>query len=260
MANDDLLLDAAWSRYQRDGEALDGVLALPDWLKNNTNAHPLMICLADSPRVIELDFSARATRLGAHDLAEAGASQAIELLLSEYGACAALGRYAEDRDCYAGEQFLGGAQARSVHLGVDIFVPDGTRVHAPFDATVTIVALNDEHLDYGPTVILEHALPGAPRIFYTLYGHLSLDTLDGLVTGQKLVAGEVFARTGNEQENGHWPPHLHVQLIQDLLGETTNFNGVCAPSELGFWRQLCPDPSPALRLPEPAASGVVLPS
>ena len=104
MANDERLLDLAWARYQRDGEALDGALALPAWLECNTTAHPLMICLADSPRVIELDFSARATRLGAHDLAEAGASEAIQLLLSEYGACAALGRYAEDRDCYAGEQ------------------------------------------------------------------------------------------------------------------------------------------------------------
>ncbi len=260
MANEDTLLDAAWSGYQRDGEALDGALALPAWLESHTDAHPLMISLADAPRVIELDFSARATRLGAHDLAEAGAAEAIELLLSEYGACAALGRYAEDRDCYSGEQFLDGAQARSVHLGVDIFVPAGTRVHAPFDATVVAAVLNDKHLDYGPTVILEHALQGAPRVFYTLYGHLSLDTLDALATGQKLVAGEVFARIGDEQENGHWPPHLHVQLVLDLLGETSNFNGVCAPSELGFWRQVCPDPSPVLKLPEPAASGVVLPS
>jgi hypothetical protein len=260
MVADESLLDAAWARYRSQGEALEAALELPGWLQSRARAHPLMAGLADSPRVIELDFSSRATRMGAHDLAEAGASEAIDLLLSEFGACAALGRYGEDRDCYRGEQYLGGAQARSVHLGTDIFVPASTPVHTPFDATVAVVALNDQHLDYGPTVILSHSLPDAPRVFHTLFGHLSLDTLAGLTPGQPLAAGEVFARIGDEQENGHWPPHLHVQVILDLLGETSNFIGVCAPSELPFWRQVCPDPSPLLGLPEPAARGVVLPS
>jgi murein DD-endopeptidase MepM/ murein hydrolase activator NlpD len=260
MADDESSLNAAWSRFRSQGEAMEGARELSGWLQSHVDAFPLMSGLADSPRVIELDFSSRATRMGAHDLAEAGAGEAIELLLSEFGASAAFGRYAEDRDCYKGEQFLEGAQARSVHLGVDIFVPAGTPVHAPFDATVAVVALNDEHLDYGPTVILAHSLAGAPRVFYTLFGHLSMDTLDKLSPGQSIAGGDVFARIGDEQENGHWPPHLHVQVILDLLGETSNFIGVCAPSELAFWKQICPDPARLLGLPEPAARGVVLPS
>ena len=35
---------------------------------------------------------------------------------------------------------------------------------------------NAARLDYGPTVVLEHAPPGAP-VFHTLYGHLSGDSL-----------------------------------------------------------------------------------
>ncbi len=260
MSNNDTPLDLAWNRFHRQEEAVDGALALSHWLLENARPEPVMECLASDSRVIELDFSARATRLGALDLTEAGASEGVNRLIAEYGAGAALGRYAEDRGCYSSPQFLGEGQPRSTHLGVDVFVPAGTPVHAPFDAVVVVVALNDEHLDYGPTVILRHDLSGAPRSFFTLYGHLSMGALDSLSPGQKIKAGEVFAQIGDEQENGHWPPHLHVQVILDLLGETKNFVGVCAPAELPFWRQICPDPVRILHLPTPVASGVVLTS
>lgn len=260
MNNNDTPLDLAWNRFHQQQEASEGALALSNWLLETASPESLMSCLESDPRVIELDFSARATRLGALDLTEAGAGEGVNRLLAEYGASAALGRYAEDRGCYSSPQFMGEGQARSTHLGVDVFVPAGTSIRAPFDATVAAVALNDQHLDYGPTVILRHDLPGAPRHFYTLYGHLSMDTLDALAVDQQIKAGEVFAHIGNEQENGHWPPHLHVQVIMDLLGETTNFIGVCAPAELPFWRQMCPDPVRILHLPKPVASGVVLTS
>jgi len=258
--NNNTPLDLAWNRFHQNEEAADGGLALSNWLLEKVTPEPLMTCLGSDARVIELDFSVRATRLGALDLAEAGASEAVNRLLVEYGAGAALGRYAEDRGCYSSPQFISEGQPRSTHLGVDVFVPAGTEVHAPFDASVVAVALNDEHLDYGPTVILRHDLPGAPRSFFTLYGHLNMATLDALRPGQQLKAGEVFAEIGQEQENGHWPPHLHVQVILDLLGEETNFFGVCAPAELPFWRQICPDPVRILHLPKPVASGVVLTS
>ena len=260
MSNNDTPLDLAWNRFHKQEEAVDGALALSHWLLDKARPEPLMECLGSAPRVIELDFSVRATRLGALDLAEAGASEGVNRLMAEYGAGAALGRYAEDRGCYSSPQFMSEGQPRSTHLGVDVFVPAGTAVHAPFDAVVVAVALNDEHLDYGPTVILRHDLPGAPRSFFTLYGHLSMATLDALSPGRQIKAGEVFAQIGQEQENGHWPPHLHVQIILDLLGESKNFVGVCAPAELPFWRQICPDPVPILHLPKPVASGVVLTS
>lgn len=260
MSNNDTPLDLAWNRYHQREEAAVDALALSHWLLENAGAVPLMQCLDGNHRVIELDFSVRATRQGALDLVEAGAAEGINRLLAHYGADAALGRYAEDRGCYSSPQFMGGGQPRSTHLGVDVFVPAGTPVHAPFDAVVVAVALNDQHLDYGPTVIMRHDLPGAPRSFFTLYGHLGTGVLDELVPGRQLKAGEVFAHIGNEQENGHWPPHLHVQVIVDMLGETTNFFGACAPAELPFWRQICPDPVRSLRLPKPVASGVVLTS
>lgn len=260
MRNNDSPLDLAWIRFHQQQEAAENAVALTHFLLESGNPKPIMECLGRDHRVIELDFSARSIRMGALDLTEAGANEGINRLLAEYGAEAALGRYAEDRGCYSSPQFQGEGQARSTHLGVDIFVPAGTAVHAPFDGVVVAVALNDQHLDYGPTVILRHDIPGAPRSFFTLYGHLSMGTLEALETGRQLKAGEVFARIGDEQENGHWPPHLHVQVILDLLGEKSNFVGVCAPAELPFWRQICPNPMRVLCLPDPVASGVVLTS
>jgi hypothetical protein len=69
-----------------------------------------------------------------------------------------LGGYLEDRVVYLGDQFepaLAG-ERRSVHLGIDIFGPEVTPVHAPLSGVVVSVQDNTEPFDYGPTVIFEH--------------------------------------------------------------------------------------------------------
>ena len=43
--------------------------------------------------------------------------------------------------------------------------------------------------------------------------------------------------------NGGWTPHLHLQIITDLLGLGTDFPGVAPPSQRAAWAQLCPDPN-----------------
>ena len=53
--------------------------------------------------------------------------------------------------------------------------------------------------------------------FYSLYGHLSRDSLEGLWVGQPIAKGAVFARVGSAPSNGDWWPHVHVQLVTDLL-------------------------------------------
>jgi peptidoglycan LD-endopeptidase LytH len=42
--------------------------------------------------------------------------------------------------------------------------------------------------------------------------------------------------------NGDWPPHLHFQLITDMMGNTGDFPGVCLPEEKQAYKVLCPDP------------------
>ena len=107
---------------------------------------------------------------------------------------------------------------------------------------VVISQDNAGDLDYGPTIILEHHPESGPK-FYTLYGHLSRDCLKLVKIGQKIKAGEAFAATGNCDENGVWPTHLHLQMVLDLLDFEGNVPGVASPSQFDLWQSLSPDPS-----------------
>src|SRR6202035_3877048 len=51
------------------------------------------------------------------------------------------------------------------------------------------------------------------------------------------------------QENGGWPPHLHFQVIADLLDRGTDFPGVALASQRAVWTDLSPDPNLLLGLP-----------
>jgi murein DD-endopeptidase MepM/ murein hydrolase activator NlpD len=84
-------------------------------------------------------------------------------------------------------------------------------------------------------------------IFYTLYGHLSERDLI-LEPGTLIPSGSTFAHFGTPKENGHWPPHLHFQVILDLQGASGDYPGVCAISERYFYQQNCPNP--AIFLPD----------
>jgi 4-aminobutyrate aminotransferase-like enzyme len=77
--------------------------------------------------------------------------------------------------------------------------------------------------------------------------------------GQRISRGKVFAHIGNARENGGWPPHLHFQIILDLLDRSTDFPGVAFASERPVWLGLSPDPNlilgiPASHLPPAAPS------
>src|SRR5262249_25379181 len=85
--------------------------------------------------------------------------------------------------------------------------------------------------------------------FFTLYGHLTRETLAELKPGQAVRKGEAFARVGTLLENGRWPPHLHFQVIADLLERGAEFPGVARASERAVWTSLCPDPAPLVGLP-----------
>jgi hypothetical protein len=120
-------------------------------------------------------------------------------------------------------------------------------VRAPFAGTVRSVRDNAARLDYGPTVILEHTGPVGP--FWTLYGHLERASIAGLADGDAVEAGQVVGRIGPFPENGDWPPHLHFQIVTDLLGFDGEFPGVALPRERSVWRSFSPDPNLILRLP-----------
>jgi Ser/Thr protein kinase RdoA (MazF antagonist) len=142
-------------------------------------------------------------------------------LMNESGARLAVGQYDEARMLYTSPLFGQNGRVteerRTVHLGIDLFTAKGTAVHAPLAGRVVVATNNRAHLDYGPMIILEHQI-AAGVSFQTLYGHLSEESLDGLVVGREILAGEQIGSIGSSEINGGWTPHLHFQIILDDLG------------------------------------------
>jgi 4-aminobutyrate aminotransferase-like enzyme/Ser/Thr protein kinase RdoA (MazF antagonist) len=174
-------------------------------------------------------------------------TEAITRRMAASRAVTGVGRYDEARRLYAADQFRvatdDGEEWRTIHIGVDLFAPAGTPVLAPLDGVVHSVRDNAGRLDYGPTVILRHDFADAGAMFFTLYGHLDPGVLGRLRAGQRVGKGERIARLGTPADNGGWVPHLHLQLITDLLGFEGDFPGVARPSEREVWLSLSPDPN-----------------
>lgn len=137
-------------------------------------------------------------------------------------------------------------EPRSIHLGVDIWGNAGTKIYAPIGGMIESFAYNNNFGDYGATIILQHQLETIN--FYTLYGHLSLKDLENIRLGQFINRGLCLAQLGLPEENGHWPPHLHFQLIFDIENFDGDYPGVCKKSELQHYKRNCPDPDAVLRL------------
>jgi 4-aminobutyrate aminotransferase-like enzyme/Ser/Thr protein kinase RdoA (MazF antagonist) len=177
----------------------------------------------------------------------------IDGALVEAGRTVAIGRYDEPRILYTTDAFRAegndGSEWRTVHLGLDLFLPPGTPVQAPLGGAVHSFRDNTAPGDYGPTVILRHTVDGGQLVFYTLYGHLDRDSLAWLRPGLPVAPGTVIGRIGDASINGGWPPHLHFQLITDPLDLEGDFPGVARPSQRTAWKSLSPDPNLIVAVP-----------
>jgi len=226
------------------------------WLAANRNSAASVIPanLHDGDGVV-LDLSVGSTLLGADpaNATEAQMTPKIRDLVAQRCATIAIGRYNEPRSAYSSPLFQASAnptdERRTIHLGIDLFVEPGTLVSAPFDATVHAFADNATPQDYGPVVILRHQPQIAPE-FFTLYGHLSRESLTKLHVGQHIRQSQPFASVGTVSENGGWTPHLHFQIILDLLDLSTDFPGVAFVSQRALFTALSPDPNLILAIPD----------
>ncbi|GAB4410519.1 MAG: hypothetical protein OHK0053_37340 [Microscillaceae bacterium] len=196
-----------------------------------------------------LDFSAQNTELSKFDLGNiAEMNDYVFGQIAAAGAQAGVGGYNEDRAVYQKSPvFQSSLGARSIHLGVDIWMPAFTLVCSPLAARVHSFRDNANFGDYGPTLILEHQLEGT--VFFTLYGHLSRASLRDVSPGQNIAKGQKIGEIGPETENGQWTPHLHFQIIQDMQGHEGDFPGVAHRQESAFYLNLCPDPNLMLGIP-----------
>jgi murein DD-endopeptidase MepM/ murein hydrolase activator NlpD len=171
--------------------------------------------------------------------------------LANAGARYGIGGYGELRSIYRMSNVFDddentSEEPRRFHLGIDLWGKPYTPVSAPLTGIVHSFGYNDGIGDYGVTVILSHPLEGLH--FYTLYGHLSLNSIKNMNEGERVKAGDIFAEFGIPAENGHWPPHLHFQLIADLQGWKGDYPGVCKYSEREKYLDNCPDPDIILQL------------
>lgn len=162
----------------------------------------------------------------------------------------AFGGYLEQRALYRRAARFQTGQVRDIHLGLDLWAPAGTTVHAILEARVHSFANHEDAGNYGPTILLEHKWQGKP--LYSLYGHLSLDSLERIQQlaerGKLIPAGTVIGALGDRSVNGGYVPHLHLQLMLDLGAYKGDYPGVCSAADLDFYTNNTLDPTPLLGL------------
>ena len=169
----------------------------------------------------------------------------IEQLQKEVPNKIIAGGYLEPRPIYTSSSYdrIGnkGRESRSIHLGIDYWLPSNTTIHAIFEGEV-MIAINDSgDKEYGGLVILKH---GAKElVFYTLYGHLNVESATKNKVGAIIKKGERIGVLGNFPENGNWAPHLHFQVMLSLLEYKVDYPGVAYYSEINVWKSICPDPN-----------------
>lgn len=217
--------------------------------KHQISFAPVMLFDWKKTPIKILDFTAGNNALAQQNLTQTSDFAAfVTQEMAAADAVCGVGGYNEHRVLYRrSPHFQKTDEPREIHLGIDIWVKAGTPVSAPLKGTLHSFRDNDNFGDYGPTIILKHQLDG--HTFYTLYGHLSRMSLVGKEKGQEIQAGEVFAELGTFPENGDWPPHLHIQIIENLEGWSGDYPGVCAVSQREKYLNNCPDPNLVLQIP-----------
>jgi murein DD-endopeptidase MepM/ murein hydrolase activator NlpD len=152
------------------------------------------------------------------------------------------GGYLETRNIYRRSTYFNDTNPdteRNIHLGLDFWIAADTPIYTPLDAVVHSFKNNINFGDYGPTIILKHTIDEIE--FYTLYGHLSLASIEDLSIGQAFQKGDQIATLGDASVNGDYPPHLHFQIIKDLQGYVGDYPGVCSKVDLEFFSGNCAD-------------------
>ncbi len=208
--------------------------------KYKTTYHPIIKIDAEKDSFFAFNFTETNTAITKELIGNTTLfTEWINAKLKSEKASFGIGGYNENRTLYSRSNLFDAAQARTLHLGVDIWGPAGTLVYAPIGGMVHSFAFNNNFGDYGATIILQHNLD--TTAFYTLYGHLSLADLTDMRVGKFVTRGEVFAHFGNAEENGNWPPHLHFQIIEDIGLWEGDYPGVCSLDDAEKFLKNSPD-------------------
>ncbi|QBN17714.1 peptidoglycan DD-metalloendopeptidase family protein [Flavobacterium nackdongense] len=172
----------------------------------------------------------------------------IENHLHKNNAKIAFGGYNEERNLYDNRTLFEGEQSekRNMHIGMDLWIKAGTPILAAVDGIVHSFNFNAGSGNYGPTIILEHCIDN--QIFYTLYGHLALESIEKLAIGTAFRQGEPLGTLGDSAVNGGYSPHLHFQIIKNIADYVGDYPGVCSKKDLTYYLENCPDPNLLLKI------------
>lgn len=196
-----------------------------------------------------LDLSIQNAELSQLNLCNATEFEAFVTSFSKRKqATVAYGGYNEMRNLYKRSTVFNDANTdeRNIHIGIDLWIKAGTTVLAALDGKVHSFQYNNKLGDYGPTIILEHQVEN--HTFYTLYGHLSLESITTIKVGDLFTKGQKLATLGDAKVNGDYAPHLHFQIIKKIGHHFGDYPGVCNVKKLDFYLNNCPDPNLLLKI------------
>jgi murein DD-endopeptidase MepM/ murein hydrolase activator NlpD len=215
--------------------------------ENLFDALPAIKVLQIEGKYIPLDLSVRNEEFSNLKTADEFEKH-IGTYLHDNNATVAFGGYKEERNLYKRSGIFNDpdSEERNIHIGLDLWTKAGTWVLAALDGKVHSFDYNVGIGNYGPTIILEHEVNG--QSFYTLYGHLTLQSIEDIEIGDLYKQGQQFAQLGDASVNGDYAPHLHFQIIMDIEDHFGDYPGVCSKSNLDHYLKNCPDPNLLLKL------------
>ncbi|MCB0399896.1 MAG: peptidoglycan DD-metalloendopeptidase family protein [Winogradskyella sp.] len=225
-------------------------------LLKSLQAHPLIHPSVSKNTYVPLDLSIHNKELEHVDVSSSKALESyIWNHLKTNNAKVAFGGYLEHRAIYNRSDYFKMSQTersrspkeeRNIHLGLDLWIEAGTAIYAPLDGKIHSFKNNTNYGDYGPTIILEHCIEN--ETFFTLYGHLSLESIGNLKVGVEVEQGQQIATLGTAEVNGDYAPHLHFQIIKDIQNYKGDYPGVSNQLNMEFYKSNCPDPNLLLKI------------
>jgi len=199
---------------------------------------------------IAIDISENNTDLSNFNVASAEEWEMyITSYLGRHKKQVAFGGYIEKRNLYDRSDYfknVAESDKRNIHLGTDLWCKAHTDVLAVLAGEVHSFQHNSNYGDYGPTIILKHVIKD--ETFYSLYGHLSTQSIENIKIGAAVLQGQVIGDLGVAAVNGEYAPHLHFQIIRNLEGNFGDYPGVASESNLLFYKNNCPNPNLLLKL------------
>lgn len=179
-------------------------------------------------------------------------SQEFEIFIKNHlqknEAKVAFGGYNEERNLYKSSELFNDQEneERNIHIGMDLWIKSETPILAALDGSVHSFNFNAGKGNYGPTIILKHAIEN--QNFYTLYGHLSVESIENLEIGIPFKKGQKIGTLGDSAVNGGYAPHLHFQIIKEIKDYLGDYPGVCSKNDLDYFLENCPDPNLLLKI------------